>query len=141
MKIPFTSTQVFMMPRSDPNEELTKWRAQVEAKPDDAEAHLRLASWLHTVGQLQEAVEEYRQAIRLYAPGANTRADFRTTGLSTLAHYHLGCVLNDLGHRAEARANWQQVVMLYRNVTSDKAQFNKNPHVKRAQKMLEKYPE
>lgn len=140
MRIPFTRTEVFLMPRSDPQKELEKWRESVELAPEDADARLRYASWLHTAGRREEAIREYREAIRLYNLQEDALRDCIKVQMPALAHEFLGELLREAGRRTEARQHWERVVVLYAGVISNRRELDKNRQVRRARKQLHRYP-
>ena len=64
-----------------------------------AEARYYLAAVLHQQGDLEGALEEFREAVRL-------NPDYRE------AHFGMGVVLRKLGKREEAEAEFRQVEAL-----------------------------
>jgi tetratricopeptide (TPR) repeat protein len=94
----------------------------VAAAPDDPTAHAELAAALRDSGRLQEAAEQYGEAIRL-DPG------------SVAAHRHLAGVLAELGRFDDALEEYQSVLRL---VPDDAlAHFNFGSTLARAGRMRE----
>jgi subtilisin family serine protease len=78
-------------------QQLEEAAAEVMARPDDAQAHYRLASQLASVGRLGEAEASYREAIELQPRYVDAR-------------YALARLLNDQGRFEDAESELEKVL-------------------------------
>jgi tetratricopeptide (TPR) repeat protein len=71
--------------------ETTLWLQVLQSQPENPRAHLYVANLLESQGKIDDAVEEYRETIRLHPNPVQ-------------AHYRLGLLLNKTGAHDEAAA-------------------------------------
>jgi Tfp pilus assembly protein PilF len=77
------------------NSEMTLWLDVLKHNPDDPLAHLNKATHLERNGNIDAAIKEYREAIRL-------------DPAYTHAHYNLGILLNQRGESDEAAKHFAE---------------------------------
>jgi superkiller protein 3 len=84
-------------------------------RPDSAEVHCNLGSFLLQVGKLPEAVEQFEQALRISPEYVE-------------AHFNLGLALEKLGRTPETIEHYQQALKLRPDFVPRK----KRPHTARS---------
>ncbi len=86
-------------------EDAATWRRQLQDDPNNAMALVNLGVQLTNEGRLDEAVRNYREALRRDADWSATPADHVT--MRAKAHYNLGRVLAQQNHGPEAIAEYR----------------------------------
>ena len=81
------------------NSALTIWQDTVEKRPNNPRAHGGLGEALVQLGELQEAIRHYEQALRIRPEYAET-------------HINLGAALEKSGHTQEAIAHYEQALRI-----------------------------
>ena len=78
----------------DYRSDLSIWQDTVAKRPENFRARNNLGNALWTVGRTAEAIEQYREALRINPDDA-------------WAHYNLGCVLEKMGRVGDAVAHYE----------------------------------
>ncbi len=120
----------------DPATAAEEWRQQVVANPEDGSAHFRLASWLHTWKQNEEAIHEYQTALALLERSRPDLTEQPRHFYMETVHYWLGKALQEVDRTSEARVQWELIVNAYAEVSEELKNTSSNYH--RAQTELNK---
>ncbi len=86
----------------------------VALRPEDPNAHINLGAALHDKGRADQAILEYREAIRLYKDLALTHHNLGKALLEDFAlpHHNLGNALLEKGRTDEAIAEYKEAIQL-----------------------------